>query len=339
LERFENGDQTRSRAKLMSDVSVVICAYTLDRWDDLNAAVASVRRQTRPAREIFVVVDNNEILLARAKREIDGVIIVPNTKVPGLCGGRMTGAELATAGVIAFLDDDAIADEHWLEELLTAYESDRVLGVGGHIEPLWRNPCPWWFPPEFNWIIGCTYRGLRVHNGQIRNMIGANMSVRADVLHGSGGFASKLGRREGGGAVIGVVAESCEETEFCIRASGVFPGGVWLYCPRARIRHVVPAQRTTWRYFVHRCRMEGTAKAVLTGLAGSRDGLRSERRYVLTLAQSVLRYICTGQLGRAIAICAGLAITTSAYGRARLARAMVRTSSDRITPITPISLL
>jgi hypothetical protein len=71
--------------------------------------------------------------------------------------------------------------------------------------------------------------------------------------------------------------------------------------------------------------MEGTAKAVLTGLTGSRDGLGSERRYVLTLARSFLRDVCTGKLGRAMAICAGLAMTISAYGRARLARAMART--------------
>jgi hypothetical protein len=33
------------------------CAYTLDRWSELNAAVASVREQTYPAREIIVVID------------------------------------------------------------------------------------------------------------------------------------------------------------------------------------------------------------------------------------------------------------------------------------------
>jgi len=107
-------------------------------------------------------------------------------------------------------DDDAIADEHWPEELLAAYDNDRVLGVGGHIEPLWRNPCPWWFPSEFNWIIGCIYRGMRVRNGQIRNMIGANMSVRADVLHGCGGFAGQLGRIGGGKGS----ANTCGNTEF-----------------------------------------------------------------------------------------------------------------------------
>jgi glycosyltransferase involved in cell wall biosynthesis len=309
----------------MSDVSVVICAYTLDRWDDLNAAVASVRAQTYPAREVFVVTDGNEALQRRTEREIEGVTVVANTKTAGLSGGRMTGAELASAPIIAFLDDDAVADQNWLAHLVEEFKDARVLGAGGHIEPLWRKPRASWFPPEFNWIVGCTYEGMRVRNGQVRNLMGANMAVRADVIRRTGGFASKLGRREAGGAIIGLVAESCEETEFCIRASGVFPGGIWLYCPRARIRHVVPAQRTTWRYFVHRCRMEGTAKAVLTGLTGSRDGLGSERRYVLTLARSVLRYVCTGKLGRAMAICAGLAMTTSAYGRARLARAMAGT--------------
>ena len=67
----------------MTEASVVICAYTLDRWDDLNAAIASVRNQTRPAREIILVVDNNEALLERARREIEGVVITPDTNVRG----------------------------------------------------------------------------------------------------------------------------------------------------------------------------------------------------------------------------------------------------------------
>jgi len=292
----------------MIEASVVICAYTLDRWDDLKAAVASVRQQTRPAREIFVVVDYNEALLERAKREIGGVTVVPNTRARGLCGGRMTGAEQATAPVIVFLDDDAIAAECWLEELLSGYENKRVLGVGGHIEPLWRAPRPWWFPSEFDWIVGCTYTGMRVHNGQIKRMIGANMSVRADVLHGSGGFPfAELGRDGGRG----------DETEFCTRAAGLYDGGVWMYRPRASVKHVVPAERATWKYFLRRCRMEGNSKAALADMA---VGLGSERRYVLTLAQSVLRYIGTGKFGQAMVICVGLATTTITYGRGRLAR-------------------
>jgi glycosyltransferase involved in cell wall biosynthesis len=302
----------------MIDASVVICAYTLDRWDDLNAAIASVRNQTRPAREIILVVDNNEALLERARRKIEGVVVTPNTNVRGLCGGRMTGTGLASAPIVAFLDDDAMADERWLEELLVPYADPRVLGVGGRIEPLWRKPWPWWFPPEFNWIIGCTYRGMRVREGgEVRNMIGANMSVRADVLHGSGGFAGQMGRIGGGKGS----ANTCDDTEFCIRAAKTF-GGVWIYKPEASVRHVVTAERTTWKYFLHRCRMEGTSKAALAGLAGTKDGLGSERLYVLTLGRSVLEYAATGKLGQAFAICVGLATTSIAYAQAR-ARAVI----------------
>jgi hypothetical protein len=51
------------------------------------------------------------------------------------------------------------------------------------------------------------------------------MSIRAKVQQRAGQFTSKLGRREAGGAIIGSVTESCEETEFCIRAARLHPGG------------------------------------------------------------------------------------------------------------------
>jgi GT2 family glycosyltransferase len=316
--------------------SVVICAYTLDRWDDIKAAVQSVQAQTCPPHEILLVVDGNEQLRRRAAAEIAGVRVVANNKTPGLSGARMTGAELACAPVLVFLDDDAVADPQWLGALLAAYRDDRVLGAGGYVEPLWLSPPPRWFPAEFNWVVGCTYRGMPVREGRMRNPIGANMSVRADVLRRAGGFATKLGRRDGR-ALAGGVAESCEETEFCIRASRLHPGAFWAYCPDARVRHKVPAARTTWAYFVRRCRMEGTAKAVLTGLAGTKDGLDSERRYVIGLAQAVARELGAAlagdrvAMGRVGAICSGLAITAGAYLQARLRNALP--PADRRGPV------
>jgi hypothetical protein len=155
------------------------------------------------------------------------------------------------------------------------------------------------------------------------------MSLRADVLRGAGGFTSDLGRRKlgfsvSGRARIGGKAESCEETEFCIRAARLFPGGYWAYRPGACVHHAVPPQRTTWKYFVHRCLVEGTAKAVLRGLTGSKDGLGSEGRYVReVLPRAVLHNLSAalhGQPGaarRAAAIVAGLALTAFAYARTR----------------------
>jgi glycosyltransferase involved in cell wall biosynthesis len=305
----------------MREASVVICAYMMDRWTELKDSVVSVRRQTIPPKEVFLVIDYNDTLQRRAETEIAGGIVrvVANKYGRGLSGGRRTGAELASGEVIVFLDDDAVAEPDWLEPLLNAYDDSQVLGSGGAIQPNWQRR-PSWFPPEFNWVVGCTYDGMPVGpDNRLRNPIGASMSVRTDVFRTLGGFASELGRREGGGAVLGVVAESCEETEFAIRASRLFPGGIWRYCPGSRVHHLVPVQRSTWRFFIRRCRMEGRAKAVLTTLAGPRDSLGSERRYVVVLGRSFMRDLVMGRVRRAGAIFIGLAVTTLAYANARLA--------------------
>jgi hypothetical protein len=49
-------------------VSVVICAYTLDRWDDTLAAIRSVLGQTLPPEQVIVVSDHNPQLFDRSSR-------------------------------------------------------------------------------------------------------------------------------------------------------------------------------------------------------------------------------------------------------------------------------
>jgi glucosyl-dolichyl phosphate glucuronosyltransferase len=315
-------------------VSVVICAHTLDRWEDLTRAVASVRDQSPAAHEIVVVIDNNEALRQRALNELAGATVLANAMRPGLSGARTTGADHVSGTVIAFLDDDAVAAPGWLESLMEAYRDPAVLGAGGPVQPNWLAPRPSWFPDEFDWVVGCTYGGMDVRNGRIRNPIGANMSVRADVLRRAGGFSAHLGRRKLGFSVSGRAriigkAESCEETELCIRAAVLHPGGFFAYRERARVHHAVPAQRTTWKYFVHRCLVEGAAKAALTALAGS-AGLGTEGRYVReVLPRAVARNLKAalrgeaGAASRAAAIIAGLTLTTFSYVMTRFANAWV----------------
>lgn len=289
-----------------SDVSVVICAYTEDRWDDLVAAVESVQRQHILPRETIVVVDHNPRLLERVRAEISGVVTVENTGTRGLGGGRNTGVATAQGGVIAFLDDDAMAAPDWLEQLVAGYEDGDVLGVGGAPHPLWRGGRPKWFPDEFNWVVGCAYRGMPETAMAVRNLFGCNMSYRRQVFETIGGFRLGYG---------------CDETEFCIRARQHWPHKVLLYRPEARVYHQVPTSRSCWRYFFSRCYFEGRSKAVLSWLLGAKDGLSSERTYTLRVlprgimrgvADAIVRRDYAG-LARAAAIAAGLAITTAGY--------------------------
>lgn len=298
----------------------MICAYKLELWERLGAAVASVRSQTRPALEIFVVIDGDDELERRARAELDGVEVLRNAHARGLSGGRQTGADHARGSILAFLDDDAVAESDWLERLVAVYDDPRVLGVGGLIEPVWEQAPPRWFPAEFNWVVGCTIPGLASERTRIRNPVGANMSLRASVLAAAGGFDPRFGRAPGARQLSG----SAEETELSIRVSRENPGHYWIHEPAARVLHSVAAQRGSWRYFVRRCVVEGTAKASLSALAGSDDGLRSEREYVSSLLpRALLREIGCGARGdrggfeRAAAMLAGLVITTGAYLRAR----------------------
>jgi glycosyltransferase involved in cell wall biosynthesis len=302
------------------DVSVIICAYTEDRWDDLLAAVDTVRQQTLPPRELIVVVDHNPSLLERVRAHLSDAIVVENTETPGLRGARNCGIAAAHGRLIAFLDDDAIAIADWLKFLCEGYSDPRVLGTGGPVTPLWAEKQPSWFPEEFYWVVGCTYHGMPLKGAVLRNPIGANMCFRREVFETVGDFHSEI---EAAGHAGG-----CEETELCIRARQHWPEGLFLYCPQANVSHRVSAQRARWRYFRSRCYAEGSAKAILAYYVGAKDSLASERTYTLrTLPMGVMRSVRGGILRldlpsfqRAGAIIAGLIITTSGYLVGSLAR-------------------
>jgi GT2 family glycosyltransferase len=298
-------------------LSVVICAYTLDRWGDILAAVASVRGQDRPAGEVVLVVDHCLALYERASRELPGVRVVPSSGRRGLSGARNTGVAVALGDVVAFLDDDATAEPGWAERLLARYDDPAVVGVGGRVRPRWSTQRPVWFPPEFDWVVGCSYRGLPERPSRVRNFIGANMSFRRTELLAAGGFLESLGR-------VGTGPAGCEETELCLRLAARRPDAVLWYEPAAQVRHRVPEARTRWSYFRTRCYGEGLSKALVARYSGSGPALASERAYLRStipraLGRSLRRAGRPGGLRTAGALAAGVGATVAGYlvGRIR----------------------
>jgi GT2 family glycosyltransferase len=301
----------------MVNISVVICAFSERRWQDLGAAISSVDRQTWPAREIIIVIDHNEELLTRARSAWPNVAVVPNEETRGLSGARNTGASAAGGDVVAFLDDDAQADQRWLERLAAAYEDSRIVAAGGVVEPVWPAGRPHWFPAEFDWVVGCSHSGMPRETAPVRNLVGANMSFRRQTLVELGGFRDGIGR-------IGTAPVGCEETELCIRAGQRWPDRSTLYVPDARVRHTVSPERTSLPYFLSRCHAEGRSKAVVARLVGSGVGLQAERAYVRrTLPAGIVRGLWSAvrrrtSLGRPLAILLGLATTAAGYASERL---------------------
>lgn len=295
-------------------ISVVICSYTEARWNDLLAAVDSIKKQTRPASEIIVVIDHNPQMLARVRAEIPDVTGIENGEAQGLSGGRNSGARIAQGEVIGFLDDDAIAAPDWLEWLAQSLEQPNVMGAGGLVKPMWSEEKPNWFPEEFFWVLGCSYRGLPQEPSQVRNLFGGCMCVRRELFDELGGFRSGIGRAQGR-------PMGCEETELCIRAFQQFPKSKFIYEPRAWAWHRIIPGRVSWNYFRERCYAEGLSKAKISALVGAGDALSSEWQYTLsTLTKGVWQGFAEGVIerdagafGRGGAILAGLFYTGMGY--------------------------
>jgi GT2 family glycosyltransferase len=296
---------------MIPSVSVVVCAHDERRWESLADAVASLESQSTRPHEIIVVVDHNDSLLARARASLPGVTAVPNDEARGLGGARNSGIAAASGSVVAFLDDDAVAEPQWLARLAGEYEAEEVAGVGGGIAPIWPGTRPRWFPAEFDWVVGCTYLGLPEESTPVRNLIGCNMSFRRELLEELGGFRLGYG---------------CDETELCIRLRQRHPELTLLYVPGAGVRHLVPQSRARPGYFLTRCFFEGGSKAVVSHVVGRADGLASERQYTKkVLPAGIARGVSDAAkhrdlygAARAAAIVAGLATTAAGYGIGRV---------------------
>jgi glycosyltransferase involved in cell wall biosynthesis len=300
-------------------VSVVICAYTEDRWLQLKKSVASVEVQTTPPIEIILCIDHNNELLCRSeeyfgKGRTAGTIplIVVANKYDGRLGAaRNTAAEFASGEVLAFIDDDAVATTDWLAQLIAPYNDERVGAVGGAPLPVFEVRRPRWFPYEFDWVFGCAYRGLPLTRAPLAHLIGANMSVRRSLLREIGGFHS----------------DDHDDMDMCHRVA--FIHHKIIYEPLAIVYHFVPATRTTWHYFWQRCYLVNRGKVAAFANMQEAAHLGAELAFVVrTLTTGLpteIRHVIRGDLNglvRGAVMIAGITLAGLGHlsGKLRLRR-------------------
>jgi cellulose synthase/poly-beta-1,6-N-acetylglucosamine synthase-like glycosyltransferase len=197
---------------------------------------------------------------------------VPNKCGRGATGARNTGAEYADTPFIAFLDDDIRVREGWLSRLLEPFTDPTVVGTGGGVVARWQAGRPGWFPEEFDWVVGASYRGMPTARSAIRNVWAGNMAVRAEAFHAVGGFRSGFGK-------VGD-RSSPEDTDLCIRMSAEVAGAQWVYVPEALTEHHVPAGRASVSFFLRRNYLEGRGKVEMVRLLGRQKNLQDERDYL-----------------------------------------------------------
>lgn len=293
-------------------ITVVICTHSSARFPDLAAGLAGLAEQTRPPLETLVVVDRNPELEQRVRTTWPSLVILANQGTGGLSDGRNTALAAARGDVVAFLDDDAVPDRGWLEGLAAPYADPDVQVVGGWVTPAWDEGRPRHLPRELDWLVGCAHDERPSATVDVRNPIGASLSLRRDLVDRVGGFSELLSRK--GGRPLG-----CDETEFCIRTVQQVPGARVVLAPRAEVRHRVAVERTTWSYLRARSFAEGLSKAVVSKLVGTKDATSSERRYTLrVLPVAFGRELVHGRVSAALAIVTALAWTGWGYAVGRV---------------------
>jgi glycosyltransferase involved in cell wall biosynthesis len=185
---------TRFRASSSPRVTVVINTY--NRAKSLERTLEGLRNQTYPKFEVIVVngpsTDNTDVLLERTARDIK-VAACPEANI-GL--SRNIGVDIAAGKIIAFVDDDAVPSNDWLEKLVTAYRVPLVMAAGGYVKHddglLW-GPCAC---SRFGDPLIAADPPASRYLGKKANpflyLAGCNMSFRRTALMEAGGFNENL---------------------------------------------------------------------------------------------------------------------------------------------------
>jgi GT2 family glycosyltransferase len=270
-------------------VGVVICTHTEARRSLLHALTRSIAAGTRQPDQVVIVVDRNPALLELLRGDDWPLAVeVMASDGSGLAAARNAGWRALGTGLVAFIDDDAIASPEWLDDLAAALDRLEADVVGGRIDADWVDGTPSWYTRRLGWIVGCSYEGQPTVAQEVRNVIGCNMLMRRSLLEALGGFDATLGRTSGGLA-------GCEETELCIRATA--NGGRVMLIPGATVAQVLPADRGQVRYAIRRAWHEGRSKRLLTQLHG--QVLGTEASYATGLVSDAARRLGAAVVRRA----------------------------------------
>jgi O-antigen biosynthesis protein len=161
-------------------ISVVVCSH--NGAATLEETCQGLGRLDYPCYEAIVVDDGSTDATAEiACRHGFRVITTENR---GLSSARNTGLEGASGEIVAYLDDDAYPDRHWLTYLAQAYRMGGYGGVGG----------PNLSPPDDGTVAACVAHapGNPVHvlisDREAEHIPGCNCSFRKDALEAIGGF-------------------------------------------------------------------------------------------------------------------------------------------------------
>jgi GT2 family glycosyltransferase len=161
-------------------ISVVVCTYNGS--STIRDTLDALQFVDYPDYEVIVVDDGSTDHTTLIASEYQVRVI--RTENRGLSAARNTGMEAASGSIVAYTDDDAYPDEHWLKYLAWTFMTTSFVGVGGPNIP----------PPGDGRIAECVAHApggpihVLISAQEAEHIPGCNCAFRKDALQAVGGF-------------------------------------------------------------------------------------------------------------------------------------------------------
>jgi glucosyl-dolichyl phosphate glucuronosyltransferase len=239
---------------------------TFNREALLARALDSLRVARRP-RNLHVrvlVVDNASTdgtrgLVHHAAAGFHGSLQYLFVPTPGKPHALNAGIAATDGDLIGLIDDDEEVERGWFEAVWKQFASagDALDFIGGKCLPLWGAPRPNWLGSGYLGVIGWVDPGpeARPMDGAYPGILmGGNAVIRRAALARAGSYSVALNR-------TGTNLLGCEDEDMYHRLLAT--GARGRYVPDLIIRHYVPAERLTRRYFRRWCLWRGVSLGVM----------------------------------------------------------------------------
>lgn len=177
-------DAPLASARRWPRISVVVCSYNGSRL--IRDTLEGCTTLDYPDYEVIVVDDGSTDHTAQIAAEFDVRLI--RTANRGLSNARNTGIAAAQGEIVAFTDDDARPEPHWLQYLAEAFEHSTHAGIGGPNIP----------PPGDGLVANCVAVSpggpavVLVSDTEAEHIPGCNMAFRKAALDAIAGFDARF---------------------------------------------------------------------------------------------------------------------------------------------------
>ncbi|TAG12551.1 MAG: glycosyltransferase family 2 protein [Sphingobacteriia bacterium] len=281
----------------MPAISIIICTY--NRAEYLPEALLSLYNQTL-AKDLFevIIVNNNSsdntILVCEKfiASHTNAAFYLLNETEQGASYARNTGAAIAKASLLCFMDDDAVAYSDYLQNILNFFANyTGAGGLGGRIIPRYIPTEPKWMSKFVASLVGDFHysESIKIFSAN-KYPLESNMIVHKADFNAVGGFNTALP------GVKGTIRIGGEGKDFFLKLKAM--GRIIYYDPSVVVEHIVETKKLTPEYLYRVASGVGRGERIRTKAIGEFDFMKKILEYWFKLGASIilsLFYLLQGQ--------------------------------------------